>query len=542
VAVSPVQLAATGFLGDLPVSCSWGLGPLGPFYSGLTPTVQFPEAGIFGITLVVTDADGDVVTFVRNVTVGMDLYPSIIPTWPQPTIELGKIVSVSISATTGNGLDKVIVNFGNGDVKPFYSLPDHIDYVYEEAGTFTWSIEIYDTDGDVARASLDVTVMDWSKITGPILLAAIVAGITVFVVWGKVAGDRGYWLRPPRRIVPKPPEKYVPHVTIGQDRVLVADGGVLDVSNKGLRRLVGIGGIDKAYAYVRSLDVSGNDLDSLEGLAAFTKVRVVRARGNRIQAVKKADVPESTITLDLADNHLTQVSLPTSTALRDLDLSNNDLEDLPGLGGASQLIHIKLDGNKFLNGLIEALGGMTDDGFAKDPRKILAYGLDRAMRHSIRLALQMEPGLPGEAPPAGAPLEVQPERKVRADATIDEATPVDRWPLSLIGIITGLRRRINNGGRAMSLAAITDACAVTSEVDKSEVERLLGLLVKGDVLSRRASEFRLGDVLRIAGFWDTIDKLHLGQDELAEALEMLSLVGAQQKLGHLRKMYHAELE
>ena len=63
--------------------------------------------------------------------------------------------------------------------------------------------------------------------------------------------------------------------------------------------------------------------------------------------------------------------------LKELNIANNMLKDLKGLGHLGNLKKLKIDGNKIPRYLLEALGGIDDDGYAREPNKFVVYSKKR---------------------------------------------------------------------------------------------------------------------------------------------------------------------
>jgi len=63
--------------------------------------------------------------------------------------------------------------------------------------------------------------------------------------------------------------------------------------------------------------------------------------------------------------------------LKELNIANNMLKDLKGLGHLRNLKKLKIDGNKIPRYLLEGLGGIDDEGYAREPNKFVVYSKKR---------------------------------------------------------------------------------------------------------------------------------------------------------------------
>lgn len=119
----------------------------------------------------------------------------------------------------------------------------------------------------------------------------------------------------------------------------------LDISNNALTTLPPeLSGCAK----LKILKVAGNKLTSVHYDALFgaPTLQTIDLSGNALTAVPR--LPPAAVTVDLSRNAISTVSaeaLEPLSMLRELDLSNNQLESLPNLGGMARLGTLNLDDN-----------------------------------------------------------------------------------------------------------------------------------------------------------------------------------------------------
>ncbi|KAI9660241.1 MAG: hypothetical protein M1831_003548 [Alyxoria varia] len=136
------------------------------------------------------------------------------------------------------------------------------------------------------------------------------------------------------------------------------DGHMAFVINDMVRRLTDAASDEPYWDSMKSVDLSGTDLDDLDMLENFCPRLVeLRATDNKLRHLNGA--PSSLRELDLARNQLSGLTswahLPN---LQYLDLSGNQIDSLKGLSGLVHLRHLVLDNNAItsLDGILHLEG------------------------------------------------------------------------------------------------------------------------------------------------------------------------------------------
>ncbi len=96
---------------------------------------------------------------------------------------------------------------------------------------------------------------------------------------------------------------------------------------------------------IEELDLSSLNIDSLKGIEACTKLRVLNLRNNKIDDLSPLAELSSLEYLSLKKNHISDIaSLSGLTGLETLDLSDNEIKDISALAGLNNLKTLYLDG------------------------------------------------------------------------------------------------------------------------------------------------------------------------------------------------------
>jgi len=153
-----VQFTYTGSEGNGIESYSWNFGD-GGVSSEENPLYQFLNPGLFTVSLTVVDTDGDEDTIVKDefINVIEDLEP--IADFTSNTIQViqNGFIDFTYTGSEGNGLESYSWNFGDGSTSEERN-PQH---QFLEAGIFTVSLSVVDTDGDEStETKIDYITVD----------------------------------------------------------------------------------------------------------------------------------------------------------------------------------------------------------------------------------------------------------------------------------------------------------------------------------------------------------------------------------------------
>ncbi len=141
-----VQFTYTGSEGNGINSYSWDFGDGGQS-SEENPSYQYLNPGLFTVSVTVVDADGDQDVAVKNeyITVIEDLEPIADFIADATQVIQNGFLDFTYTGTEGNGIESYSWNFGDGSELSTERNPTH---QFTEAGIFTVSVTVVDSDGD----------------------------------------------------------------------------------------------------------------------------------------------------------------------------------------------------------------------------------------------------------------------------------------------------------------------------------------------------------------------------------------------------------
>ncbi len=155
-----LQFTYTGTEGDGIDSYSWDFGDGIGFSDERNPEYSYSSAGVYDVSLLVIDYDGDEDTVIKEeyITVTEDFLP--LADFEADIVEFleGGIVQFTYTGSEGNGIESYSWDFGDGGV----SSEENPSYQYLIPGLFTVSLTVVDTDGDEDTAVKDefITVIE----------------------------------------------------------------------------------------------------------------------------------------------------------------------------------------------------------------------------------------------------------------------------------------------------------------------------------------------------------------------------------------------
>jgi PKD repeat protein len=181
------------------VSYDWNFGDGSPHGSGVTPTHEYGDNGVYKVTLTVRDTSGQTSTDIMYVNV-QNVAPAVNAGVDQ-TINEGDTVTISSAFSDKGWLDThtATINWGEGtidtgtvseeNVKPDATGTVAGSHTYGDNGAFTVTVTVCDDDGACTADTLSVTVRNVAPSVASIPSATIMEGQSVSFVG--TAGDPG---------------------------------------------------------------------------------------------------------------------------------------------------------------------------------------------------------------------------------------------------------------------------------------------------------------------------------------------------------------
>lgn len=142
------------------VTVNWGDGATDTF-AGQPAAVshKFASAGSYLVLLTGSDAFGDTTTSSAAITVSAPAKPTVtIQASSNPTVGTVTIFTISATATTGNVITSVFVDFGDGSSVSLPGNATSVQHSYSSAGTFTVTAVATDSNGASNSGSTVIVV------------------------------------------------------------------------------------------------------------------------------------------------------------------------------------------------------------------------------------------------------------------------------------------------------------------------------------------------------------------------------------------------
>lgn len=116
----------------------------------------------------------------------------------------------------------------------------------------------------------------------------------------------------------------------------------LDLSDNQIENLMPL----TALEHLEELSIQNNDLESLQMLSNLTTLRELDVRGNHIQDLSGIEELEQLVSLNLRDNQIVNIDLLASLdTLEELNIRDNYIEDISALANLSDLEDLNMRNN-----------------------------------------------------------------------------------------------------------------------------------------------------------------------------------------------------
>src|SRR5262249_38098342 len=143
------------------IRVDWGDGSSPQNFGGQPAAIspRFASAGSYLVLITGTDAFGDTSTASTAVTVAPQAKPTVtISASSNPSVGVTTIFTIAATATTGNSITSVFVDFGDGSNVTLAGNATSVQHAYASAGTFTVTATATDTSGQSGSASTVIVV------------------------------------------------------------------------------------------------------------------------------------------------------------------------------------------------------------------------------------------------------------------------------------------------------------------------------------------------------------------------------------------------
>ncbi len=150
-----IQFNDTSVGGNPPLSYEWDFGDLSSNETTQNASHAYSSAGVFTVTLKVSDIDLDTSYFSRDIEVVLDTTPVASFIADDPSVFIGQSIQFNDTTVGGNAPLRYQWNFGDGTGNV---TTQNVSHQFNVAGVFTVVLTVNDTDGDFSVYSMEVTV------------------------------------------------------------------------------------------------------------------------------------------------------------------------------------------------------------------------------------------------------------------------------------------------------------------------------------------------------------------------------------------------
>ncbi|MFO7822728.1 MAG: PKD domain-containing protein, partial [Cyclobacterium sp.] len=164
-----VSFTGTGSTGSGSLSYLWDFGD-GSSSTLADPEHTFTTAGVYLVSLTVTDENGSTATATLSITVNEYVEPTGPESLAEASVTTGTApltVSFTGSGSTGTGTLTYLWDFGDGNSSTLAD-PEHS---FTTVGVYQVNLTVTDDNGSTAASPLSITVTEYVEPTGPVSLA-----------------------------------------------------------------------------------------------------------------------------------------------------------------------------------------------------------------------------------------------------------------------------------------------------------------------------------------------------------------------------------
>nr|MDO8115034.1 hypothetical protein [Candidatus Sigynarchaeota archaeon] len=217
----------------------------------------------------------------------------------------------------------------------------------------------------------------------------------------------------PDKRLPAPPQKETApvvktspvitgHVVV-QNKEIAVENGKLDLSSRSIKDIAEIAGF-KDVKQLKHLKLGNNYLKDINGFGDLAGLEVLELQNNEIVEITGIERLVNLVRLNLNSNRLKDIAgLGVLARLEFLAIANNSISAVPRLPGLSHLKFLHIAGNPIDETMLERVGGVDKDGYARNPQKIIREGIApvtaRGASHVDAEGKKSTPEAPGSGNP-----------------------------------------------------------------------------------------------------------------------------------------------
>jgi tetratricopeptide (TPR) repeat protein len=147
----------------------------------------------------------------------------------------------------------------------------------------------------------------------------------------------------------------------------------LEVLTLGNNKIAQIRGLENIFN-LKELDLSFNKIKRISGLSHLKNLSILHLYNNILTSINGLTKLNSLEELYLDSNSITKIQgLEGAVNLKMFSIGNNPISEIAGMQSLARLQRLNLSGIKVHEELVDSLGGLDSDSYARDPQAFVKY-------------------------------------------------------------------------------------------------------------------------------------------------------------------------